>query len=396
MQNHLAKWRSWVLGILCLGGALLSGCASLPASGPTARSIDRIADANLVTQSNIRVMDVDQTVASRLAILSVPKTLASSIGDGTPAGALIGRGDTLDLSIWEAPPAALFGTVMSDPRLPTAGSAARQTVLPEMMVDQEGRIVVPFVGSVQVAGKTPSQVAREVVGRLAGKAHQPQVIVRLARNATSNVTVVGDVANSGRIPLTAKGERLLEILAAAGGVRQPVGKMTIQVTRGQQVATEALSQVIKDPRENIVMQVDDVVTALFQPFSFTVLGATRKNEEVPFEAVGLTLAQALGRVGGLDDQRANSSGVFIFRLEDPAALNLPSGTPIRVTAEGKVPVIYRINLRNPEMFFVAQSFPIRDKDVVYVSNAPIAEFQKFVNIISGTVLPFATLAAVIP
>jgi polysaccharide export outer membrane protein len=265
-----------------------------------------------------------------------------------------------------------------------------------MMVDQVGRINVPFVGAVVAAGKTPDQIAREIAVRLSGKAHDPQVIVRMVRNATSNVTVIGDVANSGRVALTSKGERLLDVLAAAGGVRQPVGKMTIQVTRGKQLATEALSQVIRDPRDNIRVQADDVVTALFQPFSFTVLGAAKKNEEVPFEATGITLAQALGRAGGLDDQRANARGVFIFRLEDPAALGLPSGTSINVTSDGKVPVIYRIDLKNPETFFIAQSFPVRDKDILYVSNAPIAEFQKFVNVLSGSILPIVTASAVIP
>jgi protein involved in polysaccharide export with SLBB domain len=153
-----------------------------------------------------------------------------------------------------------------------------------------------------------------------GKANQPQVLVRVIRNATSNVTVVGEVAASTRMPLTARGERLLDALAAAGGVRQPVGKVTLQLTRGEQVHALALDTIIRDPKQNIALQPGDVVTALFQPLSFIVLGATAKNEELNFEAQGITLAQALARVGGVQDRLADARAVFIFRFEDPRCL----------------------------------------------------------------------------
>lgn len=152
-----------------------------------------------------------------------------------------------------------------------------------------------------------------------------------------------------------------------------------------------LDQVIADPRQNIMLQTGDVVTALFQPFSFTTLGATGRNEELPFEASGITLAQALGRVGGLQDQRADPKGVFIFRFEDPMALGFTSLEGVATTPEGKVPVIYRINLKDPQTFFVAQSFPMRNKDVVYASNAPLADIQKFVAIISSVVFPIVSV-----
>jgi polysaccharide export outer membrane protein len=132
----------------------------------------------------------------------------------------------------------------------------------------------------------------------------------------------------------------------------------------------------------------DVVTAMYQPLSFTVLGATGKNEEQNFEAQGITLAQALARSGGLQDARADAQGVFIFRFEDPDAvdwINKPQLTP-----DGKVPVIYRVDLKNPTTFFVAQSFPMKNKDVMYVSNAPAAELQKFLNILTSVVYTVAT------
>jgi len=184
--------------------------------------------------------------------------------------------------------------------------------------------------------------------------HDPQVIVRVARNAAFNVTADGEVANGIHLPLTAKGERLLDALASAGWVKQPVGTITVQVTRGDKVNAMSLEAVIKDPRQNIRLQAEDVVTLLFQPYSFTVLGAARNNQEIPFEGTGLNLSQALGRTGGLDDQRANPKGVFIFHFEDPAVFS-GSGSPIATTQDGKAPGIYRINMCDPTTLFVAQS-----------------------------------------
>lgn len=369
--------------ILAVAATLLSGCAGLGASGPSTRSIASAAKSKQGAAADIKVIDLTDAVARQVIASGNSGLLSESIGDGAAYGAVIGPGDILDVAIWEAPPAALYGSVGGDPRLTSSGSTARGTALPEQMVDPQGRITVPFVGSVAAAGRTPQQIARDITQRLNGIAHQPQTIVRLVRNAAANVTVVGEVANSARFPLTPKGERLLDVLASAGGVRQPVGKTTIQVSRGGKVASLPLDQIIRDPAQNIRLQADDVVTALFQPFSFTSLGAVDKSAEIPFEGTGISLAQALGRVGGLRDERADARGVFIFRLEEPAALDPALAQGARTTPDGKIPVIYRVDLKNPASFFVAQGFPIRNRDVLYVSNAPVADLQKFMNIISS-------------
>ena len=154
-------------------------------------------------------------------------------------------------------------------------------------------------------------IEADIVKRLTGKAHQPQVLVRVIKNNTSNVTVVGEVNNSTLLPLTPKGERLLDALAAGGGVKQPINRVAVQISRDNVTATMPLDLVIRDPRQNILLKPGDVVTALFQPQSFSVLGATGKNEEIPFEAQGISLAQALARSGGLNDSRADARGVFL-------------------------------------------------------------------------------------
>ncbi|POM20233.1 polysaccharide export protein [Burkholderia cepacia] len=311
------------------------------------------------------------------------------LGSDTTFRQQLGVGDALEISIWEAPPATLFGGGAAETTVTSAPSGARVTTLPAQVVDGDGNINVPFVGAVKAAGRTPTQLQSYIVSQLKNKAHDPQVLVRLAKNETSYVTVVGDVPGSTRMQLSARGERLLDALAAAGGVRQPIDKITLQVTRGNTVASSPLESVIRNPRENVPLRAGDVVTVLFQPYSFTALGATGKNEEVNFEAQGITLAQALGRSGGLQDSRSDAQGVFVFRLENAGALNWPN-QPVRTTVDGKVPVIYRINLRDPNSFFVAQSFMMDNKDLLYVSNAPVTEIQKVLNLVFSVAYPVVT------
>lgn len=308
------------------------------------------------------------------------------LGGGARFSEQLGVGDTIEVSIWEAPPATLFGAAQQGGGTVTAATNARVTVLPEQVIDGDGTINIPFAGQMRAVGRTPAQLQRDIATRLKNIAHDPQVLVRLSRNVTSYVTVVGDVASSNRMQLSARGERVLDALASAGGVRQPVDKITIQITRGDKVASQPLETIIKDPRQNVSLRAGDVVTALYQPFSFTALGATGKNEEVNFEAQGITLAQALARAGGLQDTRSDAQGVFIFRLEDANALPWPD-QPVRTTIGGKVPVVYRVNLRDPNSFFVAQSFMIDNKDLLYVSNAPVAELQKFLNVVFSVAYP---------
>lgn len=383
---HIAILRT--VGVLALPVSLLAGCSTypawLPASGPSAEQVtvqEEIA-------SPIPVVEVNDMVARQMMAAQKREHFSEAFPGGRMDGHRVGPGDVIEVSVWEAPPAALFGAASLDPRGGVATS--RVTTLPEQMISHEGQINVPFAGSIAAAGKSPQQIEAEIARRLKGKANQPQVMVRVIRNATSNVTVVGEVAQSQRMPLTAKGERLLDAIAAAGGVRQPVNKVTVQLVRGTKVASMPLDRVVQAPGDNVLLAPGDVVTVNFQPLSFTALGATGKNEEINFEAQGISLAQALARAGGIQDARADARGVFVFRFEDPKALD----ARLRVgpmTPDGRAPVVYRLDLKNPASLLVAQNFPIRNKDVVYVANAPAAELQKFMNIVTSSVFSAANL-----
>lgn len=372
----------WLLLLACLL-PIFSGCNGfLPSAGPSGSNV--LSAESKQGVGGIQVIEITDPVARALKAKRSNIMFSELLPAPSDATFKVGAGDVLEVTLWEAPPAALFGTSVVDLRSGLA--TTRASAFPEQMVNSEGTITIPFVGQVKAAGQTLQQIGAYIEKVLQGKANQPQVLVRMVRNTTSNVTLVGEVGASSRMPLTPKGERLLDALASAGGVRQPVHKMTLQVTRGDKVYSMPLESIIRDPRQNIFLQPGDVITALYQPLSYTALGATGKNEEANFEAQGISLAQALARSGGLQDLRADAQGVFIFRFEEADVLEWPS-KPVVTTPDNRVPVVYHLNLRDPASFLVAQNFSINNKDVLYVSNAPAAELQKFLNLVMSMAYP---------
>lgn len=352
----------------------LSGCAALPASGPSAGNVVSMG-ASQLNENEVQVLDLTEALTNNL-LKNEKQALFSETWKESTVSGTVGLGDVVEVQIWEAPPAVLFGQTLGS----MGSGAAHQVKLPLQLVDKSGLITVPFAGSIKVRGLTTLQIQNEIAARLKDKANQPQVMVSVVKNNSSNVTVIRE-GNSINLPLTSKGERVLDAISAVGGSPFPANKTTLQLTRADKVRSLPLMQVTQDGRQNILLQPGDVVTAMSQPLSFTAFGAAGKNGEFNFESQGISLAQALGRVGGLRNDLADANGLFIFRYENPEILDLRENTP----AQGlnmKVPVVYRVNLKDANSLFYVQNFPVHDKDVLYVANAPLADLQKFLSLIS--------------
>ncbi len=373
---------------IALSGAI-AACTSFGGTGPRSGAI-KGAEDSVYDNHAIRVVPLNDATLSRLDQYGDATSFARLFGDAGVSPLIIGEGDVLDVAIWEAPPAVLFGVTTSDVRLAANPQVAQSASIPQQMVSEDGVITVPFIGKVPVAGKTPAQIESFIVSRLRGRAHDPQVVVRLVQNEARNVTILGEVNTSRQLPLTGKGERILDAIARAGGTRNPVDKSSVQLARGQMTASMPLERIIQDPSQNVRLKPDDVLAVLHQPFSFIALGAVARSAEVPFEGTGLTLAQALGRIGGLDELRANIRGVFVFRMEDPAALGAEAAEAPTYGPDGRVPVIYNLDMSDPVSLFAMQDFAVRDDDVLYVSTAPAADLQRFISFLSSTA--FSTIA----
>jgi polysaccharide export outer membrane protein len=366
---------------------LAGGCTT--AVGPSRGAITSQRTAQQIP--GMQLIPVTNEVALKLATSEPKSNFAETIGDAAPVGTVVGVGDSLEVTIWEAPPAVLFGGGSFETRIDSSLQGSRPGTLPETMVGPSGTITVPFAGQIPAAGRTLRQIEQTIVARLRAMANQPQAIVRIARNTTANVSVMGDVVTARRVPLTPRGERVLDVIAQAGGTKSSVDRTTVQLTRGDRTVTMPLEAVVREARQNVILQRDDIITAFFQPNTFTVLGAAGKNEEVRFEGTGLTLSQALGRVGGLQDMRADPEGVFLFRWESPQRVR-SLVEPQQPLPDGPVPVIYQVELRKPETLFAAQHFAMKNGDVIFIANSPTADFQRFVNLLASSTLPALSIA----
>lgn len=383
MARHAMARHRLYLSLACLLCLLLPGCAFMPNSGASRMQVQRAAHS--ASLEGIIVRHVDDALARRLGDSKHYRLFSEVFGNGRGGAYRVNPGDTIEVMLWETPPGLLFGGATLDPE---SGKVSNQMqVLPAQMVMEDGNITVPFAGRVRAAGRSPHEIEQAIASRLADKANEPQVIVRVAGAPTSQVPVLGDVKQSANITLTPKGERVLDALAAAGGVGQPVTKVSLQLSRRGATAAMPLDAIIHDPKQNIHLHPGDVLTALFQPWTFSVLGATGKNQEVPFEAQGISLAQALARVGGLNDNRADPGGVFVFRFEDADLVEPQPGKPAPVAVNGKVPVVYQVDFNDPGAFLVTQNFPMQDKDVIYVANMPAAELEKFLRMVGLVLTP---------
>lgn len=364
---------------------MVAGCDSLPTSGPSYSKVVSVNDNKPIPDVN--VVELDNSLVQRLYQNQGQQLFSGFdvLNSGSGYSGTVNAGDVLEISIWEAPPAVLFGgTFTADGQ-----GSGHLTQLPSQMVNPNGTVSVPFVGNISVVGKSPEQIQGLIVGALKRKANQPQVLVKIANNNSADVTVVRQ-GSAIRMPLTASNERVLDAVAAVGGTQENIDDVTVQLTRGNQVKTLAYVTLIADPRQNIFLRAGDVVSLLNTPYSFTGLGAVGNNQQVRFSSKGITLAEAIGKMGGLIDDRSDPRGVFVFRH---IPFNQLDAAQQQIWAEKgygvgfDVPTVYRVDLLDPKSMFLLQRFPMQDKDIVYVSNAPLAEFQKFLRMIFSLTTP---------
>ncbi|MDZ4068573.1 MAG: polysaccharide biosynthesis/export family protein, partial [Tabrizicola sp.] len=242
-------------------------------------------------------------------------------------------------------------------------------------------------------GRTPEQVQADVVAKLSGKVVDPQVLVTVAKPVSNTVTVGGEVVSGARVPLTLQNDKLLDVIATAGGVRVPVNDTMVHLTRGNQTAQVPLRRVIETPNENISLRPGDSITLVRDPQTFIAYGATGRNAEIPFDTADLTLSSALLKAGGLIDSRSDPSGVFLLRYEKVGIARLLRPDSPMIVENGLTPIIYRLDMRKTESLFLSQKFPVFKNDVIYVTNAPITDVQKAMQVFVLIAAPATTAAS---
>ncbi|ANL44032.1 polysaccharide export protein (plasmid) [Rhizobium phaseoli] len=364
--------------------AVLSACAR-PADGPTAGGFYNATAPG----TNERIPVVRLSEAPMGPVSAVPLAYAASdpglsaMRSSGFADTKLRRGDVIEVTILDPGEDGLFSSTES-----------KTLNLGRFTVDSTGNVTLPFIGKQRVVDSSIEALQTRIVTGLKGSAVNPQAVVTVVDRPSSGVTVNGDVRSAGRFPLTARKERVLDAVALAGGASSAPGSATVTLMRGKQRATVPLQRVIDDSKQNVYLLPDDQIYVDKDSPTFTAFGAFKSVGEFEFEPGRLTLAQALGRAGGLLDDRADASNFYVLRNQpvytQVAAANAKTAAPVVVSSK---PVIYRVNMKDVSNLALMQRFQMMDGDIIYASNAGLVDFAKLFNVYQKSV---PTAAAPIP
>lgn len=373
-------------GLLAISSLIfLSACSVLPGTGPTSDTVESSATSGFRSNTALPYALVDVS-AETIGFLSQPNVVSfkGSFRDKRPKPQqVIGVGDVLNITVFEASPGGLFTPGQS------AGARPGNFVdLPAQAVDQHGNVNVPYAGELPAAGRTLPEIQQAIVARLRNRAIEPQVVVSLNQQHSSVVSVLGDVNAPGVFALNSVGERVLALIARAGGPKYEAIESYVTLQRDNKKVKILLSKIVHDPSENIFIRPNDVVFLTREAPTFTALGALNQNvfgynSELSFDVEHYTLAQAIGKAGGLNDQQSDPAEVFVFRYEDRQLLG-KFGVETSRFVYDRIPTIYHVNLRDPAGLLLAQAFQIHSKDVMYVPNAKVVDYYKLLLLMNNT------------
>ena len=355
---------------------ILSGCASLPVSGPTGIEIRHAANTK-AGQYPFTLVEL-QTPSALPPAPAVPTSALASMPP-RPTD-LLGPGDLLNISIYEAG-VSLFGTAMrtaavgSTTGIDTSSTAEK---LPTLRVDDFGYIKVPFVGRLRAAGHTAAELQSMIQNGLRGMSQDPQVLVSIEQSITNSLIVAGEIGKPGRLVLATNRESLVDAIALAGGYRGDAKDAVARVQRDGQSFEIRLSDLIDFPQQDIQVAPGDRITLISRPQSFSILGASNKTEEISFPRARLSLAEAIALAGGANPNAGDAGAIFVFRYEPQA-----NGV--------ERPTVYHLNMMKPGAYLLSQRFVMRDRDLLYVGNARANQASKFVQLVSQLFVPFATV-----
>lgn len=346
-----------VLGISLGAGA----CTALPGDGPWMGG----AQSTSTEALPFDVIDLTPTTVVAYRQPATPDRATTTTSSLSPAQRLtVAPGDSLKVRIFERYGGNIFPTIQ--------GQSADLGI---QRVGEDGTIKIPVVGTVQVAGLDLNQIERKVIQQLGNQVQEPEVIVEFDSPRTHSVMVSGDVKQPGRVSMLEDVRSVVDAINKAGGpVSSATGsanQMQVVVRRhGQVILTSQFSDLLAGA--DIAVQKGDEIVVRPNSRIFTVLGAVQRSGNVEMTKHNLTLLEALGQVGGLSDARANKTGVYVFRMGD---------LETNPTARGRV---FRLDLFQPVSIFVAQQFGLQARDVIYVTNAPLYEYDKILTSIYRT------------
>jgi polysaccharide biosynthesis/export protein len=352
----------------CLGvlaGLVLGACSVIPVAGPESWDIKsgQTALSYGLVQLNPSAINVLGANAPRIA-----GAIADRRG---PETVRLGIGDIVTVTVYETG-AGLF--VPND----TGVRPGNFLAVPPQAVGVDGNISVPSAGAIRAKGRTIAEVQQAIIDALKNRALEPNVVVALADQRSSTYTILGDVRGAGRFPVSFSGERLLDAIGRAGGTLGSGNESWVVLERNGKRAMSPFGALVNEPGNNIYVRPQDTIYVFREPQTFLAFGASGRQGQFPFEAWRVSLSEAIAKAAGLNDGAADPAAVFVYRGETRDVAKL-LGVDISKFEGPIVPIIYSVDLRDPGGYFMTSKFEMRNKDVVYVSNASSVEATKFMN-----------------
>ena len=236
----------------------------------------------------------------------------------------------------------------------------------------------------QASGRSLTEIQKDIEGKLQNRAIEPQAVVTLVEQNATEVAVVGDVLNgANKFRVRFNGDRVLDMISKAGGLRFPGYELFVTLQRKGRRATIYFPNLVNNPAENIYVNPGDTIYVYREQQRFVAVGAlgsTGSTAQFAFEQERLSLNEAIAKAGGLLNTRSDAQQVFLYRMEDRSVLAAMNVKLDRFPPGQKfIPTVYRANYRDPSSFFVAQRFSVRHKDIVYVATANSVEVVKFLD-----------------
>jgi polysaccharide export outer membrane protein len=334
-------------GTLILAMTMLAGCAIAP--GMTMTEPAEVPDGHVV-----RVTPITLELVNRMATeheLQARRVAEEFVVQ--PEQYLIGPGDVLQITVWD------------HPELTIPAGSFRNPADSGQQVGEDGYLFYPFVGLIKVAGMNVAALRDVLTERLGKYIQDPQLDVRVVAYRSKRIYVVGEVRDPGVLPLDDLPVTIADAISLSGGLTPEAHKSGVNVSRGGEVYEIDLKALYDhaDSSQNLLLQHGDIVNVLDRSRQKVfVMGEVFRPASVEIVNGHLTLAGALGEVGGFNQDRADPSGIYVIR-----------------GAEGNEPQIFHLDAGYASGMLLAERFDMRAQDVVFVDTAGISQWNRVIS-----------------
>ncbi|WP_314296035.1 polysaccharide biosynthesis/export family protein [Acinetobacter schindleri] len=351
------------LAFLLTCGLTLTGCAVTSGLQTYDLPVEGVYQTELGTSVNVIRLTQDSILAVQPAVRNIQQDYAHLFS--TPHRSYnLNPGDILSIYLWAYPEITPpTNTINNEVGVQSNG----------YQIDQQGYIQFPMIGRYKAAGKSLTQVNRELRSQLARYLKTPDVIVRVLSYQGQRFSVQGNVMRGGQFYLSDQPVSVYTALGMAGGVNSQYGNNT-SITLVRQSQSYQLNSIELEKAgyslHNLLIQPNDTLYVNSRENEkIYVMGESGKNQALPLREQGMTLSDTLGESLGLDPLSASRSKVYVVRSH-----------PNQPMTE-----IYHLDLTSIGNFGLANQFKMRSNDIVYVDASGLARWQRVVN----QVIPFS-------